>query len=73
MLVNFFDTELFQTNGLYEIIDEAMVINPAELLKHISRSVDDYIKETESDEYSLQKFRCTLINFFSDDMEHIKK
>lgn len=68
-----FDQDILPSNGLYEIVDEAMVVNPSMLLNFIVTGLDEYLHETERDEFLLQKFRCTLINYFSADMEHIKK
>ncbi len=68
-----FDNGLFPANGLFEIHNEAMVVNPEALLSSIENGLYGYIQETERDEFLLQKFRCTLINFFSADMEYVKK
>ncbi len=68
-----FDSELFTHNGLYEIVDEAMVVNPGALLNSIASGLDNYLRESLDDELLLQKFRCTLIQVFSSDVDHIRK
>ena len=67
-----FDPDLFTTNSLFEIIGDALVVNPANLLDSIANALDNYLSEISSDTPRLNKFGNTLNAYFSDDINYVK-
>jgi len=62
----------FENESIIAFESGAMIIDPRYLFSGIIQAYKTYLDSINQDEFSRQKFRCTLIGWFSEDMKHIQ-
>jgi len=62
----------FENEQMIVFANDAMIIHPVFLFNSTVQAYGTYIQSINQDEFSRQKFRCTLIDWFSEDMKHIQ-
>ena len=62
----------FENESIISFESGAMIIDPRYLFSGIIQAYKTYLDSINQDEFSRQKFRSTLIGWFSEDMKHVQ-
>jgi hypothetical protein len=62
----------FENESIISFESGAMIIDPRYLFGGIIQAYKIYLDSINQDEFSRQKFRSTLIGWFSEDMKHVQ-